>query len=100
MIIIKFFLCFRKNQRIYSYNVFKKILCGRKKIIDDLNGYTNTNMTNNIGGSHSFTMHQQVKRRYFRELSDIKHLVGDDSEDSSDSNYQGLKLLHFLFINL
>lgn len=41
-------------------------------------------------------MHQQVRRRYFRELSDIKHQIGDESEDSSDSNYQGIfTLTHF-----
>lgn len=63
---------------------------GRKKVIDDLNGISTTHVINN-GGSNSFTMHQQVRRRYFRELSDIKHLVGDESENSSDSNYQGFK---------
>jgi hypothetical protein len=44
---------------------------------------TNDDDVNNID------MHQQVKRRYFQEVSDIKQLVGDASEDSSDSNYQG-----------
>jgi len=68
--------------------MLKKIISGRKKVIDVLNGSSTTSMANN-GGSNSFTMHQQVKRRYFRELSDIKHLVGDVSEESSDSNYQG-----------
>lgn len=74
--------------------MLKKLLSGRKKVIDDLNGFS-TIPTTNIGSSNSFTMHQQVRRRYFRELSDIKHLVGDNSEDSSDSNYQGLKVLIF-----
>jgi len=68
--------------------MLKKLLSGRIKVIDDLNGFSTVPLTN-IGGSNSFTMHQQVRRRYFRELSDIKHLVGDVSEDSSDSNYQG-----------
>jgi len=68
--------------------LLKKLLSGRKKVIDVLNGSSTTSMTNN-GGSNGFTMHQQVKRRYFQELSDIKHLVGDVSEESSDSNYQG-----------
>lgn len=85
---------FRKNQRIYSYNILKKLLIGRKRVFEELNGIPTTLMTNN-GGSNSFTMHQQVRRRYFRELSDIKHLVGDESENSSDSNYQGFKLKNF-----
>jgi len=71
--------------------VLKKLLSGRKKVIDELNGNSTTSMTN-VGGSTSFTMHQQVRRRYFRELSDIKSCIGGDSEDSSDNNYQGLKL--------
>lgn len=78
--------------------MFKKILSGRKKIIDDLNGFASTSMKN--CDSHRFTLHQQVKRRYFRELSGIKHLIGDNSDDSSDSNYQGIKPLHFLLIYL
>lgn len=82
---------FRKNQRIYKFNMLKKLLHGRKKVIDDLNGFTTLSMMNN-GCSTSFTMQQQVRRRYFRELSDIKHLVKDGSEDSSDSNYQGFTL--------
>ncbi|KAE9537995.1 hypothetical protein AGLY_005967 [Aphis glycines] len=78
---------YRKSQRIYNYNMLKKLLSGRKKVIDDLNGSPTKSMTKN-GGSNSFAMHQQVKRRYFQEVSDIKQLVGDVSEDSSDSNYQ------------
>uniref|UniRef100_A0A2S2QUV8 Nuclear factor related to kappa-B-binding protein n=1 Tax=Sipha flava TaxID=143950 RepID=A0A2S2QUV8_9HEMI len=78
---------YRKNQRIHSFNTLKKLLSGRTKIIDILNGVSTTS-TINTGGSNSYTMHQQVRRRYFRELSDIKHLVGDDSDNSSDSNYQ------------
>lgn len=70
--------------------MLKKLLSGRKKVIDVLNGFSTSPKTNN-GGSNSYTMHQQVKRRYFQELSDIKNLVGDDSEESSDSNYQGFK---------
>lgn len=68
--------------------MLKKLLSGRKKVIDVLNGSSTSSMTNNRG-SNSYTMHQQVKRRYLQELSDIKHLVGDVSEESSDSNYQG-----------
>lgn len=71
--------------------MLKKLLSGRKKVLDDLNGFSSTSMTN-TGSSNSFTMHQQVRRRYFRELSDIKHAVGDDSDDSSDSNYQGFQV--------
>ncbi|XP_050542288.1 nuclear factor related to kappa-B-binding protein isoform X2 [Daktulosphaira vitifoliae] len=78
---------YRKNQRIYSYNMLKKLLSGRKKIIDELNEYP-TMSAINVGGTNSYTTHQQVKRRYFRELADIKHQVGDESGDSSDSNYQ------------
>ncbi|XP_050419818.1 LOW QUALITY PROTEIN: uncharacterized protein LOC126832847 [Adelges cooleyi] len=78
---------YRRNQRIYHYNMLLKLVSGRKKVIDDLNGLP-TMSTNTVGGSNSFAMHQQVRRRYFRELSDIKQKVGDDSEDSSDSNYQ------------
>lgn len=78
--------------------MLKKLVHGRKKIIDDLNGFTTASMLSN-GGSTSFTMQQQVRRRYFRELSDIKHLVKDNSEDSSDSNYQGLYFLLFTFFN-
>lgn len=74
--------------------MLKKLLSGRKKVIDDLNGFSTSPLTNNCN-SNSYTMHQQVRRRYFRELYDIKQLVGDDSEDSSDSNYQGLKFLYF-----
>lgn len=85
---MSFYQYFRKSQRIYNYNMLKKLLSGRKKIIDDLNGSSTKSMTKN-GGSNSFAMHQQVKRRYFQEVSDIKQLVGDASEDSSDSNYQG-----------
>jgi len=66
--------------------MLKKLISGRKKVIDVLNGSSTTSMTNNVGSN---TMHQQVKRRYFQELSDIKNLVGDASEESSDSNYQG-----------
>jgi len=73
--------------------MLKKLLHGRKKVIDGLNDFTTTSMVNN-GGSTSFTMQQQVRRRYFRELSDIKHSVKDDSEDSSDSNYQGFMVLY------
>ncbi|XP_060849456.1 uncharacterized protein LOC132928660 [Rhopalosiphum padi] len=77
---------YRKSQRIYNYNMLKKLISGRKKVIDDLNSST-TSMTNNDGMNDN-DMHQQVKRRYFEEVSDIKQLVGDASEDSSDSNYQ------------
>lgn len=87
---------FRKKQRIYSFNMLKKLLSGRKKVIDDLSSFSTSPLTNNCN-SNSYTMHQQVKRRYFRELSDIKQSMGDDSEDSSDSNYQGLKILNFCF---
>lgn len=68
--------------------MLKKLLSGRKKVIDGLNDSSTKPMTNNED-SKSFTLHQQVKRRYFRELSDIKNLLGDVSEESSDSNYQG-----------
>ena len=67
--------------------MLKKLISGRKKVIDDLSSST-TSMTNN-DGINNFDMHQQVKRRYFQEVSDIKQLVGDASDDSSDSNYQG-----------
>lgn len=90
MIISVNYWFFRKNQRIYSFNMLKKLLSGRKKVIDDLSGLSTANMTN-IAGSSSYSMQQQVKRRYFRELSDIKHQIGGDSEDSSDSIYQGFK---------
>lgn len=73
------------------------MLSGRKKVLDVLNGFSSPPVTNN-GSNKCFTMHQQVRRRYFRELSDIKHLVGDDSEDSSDSNYQGI--LTFIYFGI
>ncbi|XP_025414559.1 uncharacterized protein LOC112686496 isoform X2 [Sipha flava] len=78
---------YRKNQRINRFNTLKKLLSGRTKIINVLNGVSTTS-TINTGGSNSYTMHQQIRRICFRELSDIKHLVGDDSDNSSDSNYQ------------
>lgn len=68
--------------------MLKKLLSGRKKIIDELNENP-TMPTTNFGGTNSYTTHQLVKRRYFRELADIKLQVGDESGDSSDSNYQG-----------
>lgn len=70
--------------------MLKKLISGQKKVFDELSGHSTTSMTN-IGGSNSYTMHQQVRRRYFRELNDMKHRIGDDSDDSSDSNYQGFK---------
>uniref|UniRef100_A0A2H8TJP8 Nuclear factor related to kappa-B-binding protein n=1 Tax=Melanaphis sacchari TaxID=742174 RepID=A0A2H8TJP8_9HEMI len=78
---------YRKSQRIYNYNMLKKLISGRKKVINDLISSSTTSVTNS-GDNNSFNMHQQVKRRYFQEVSDIKELVGDVSEDSSDSNYQ------------
>jgi len=68
--------------------MLKKLIAGRKKGIDGLNDSSTTSITKNED-SKSFTMHQQVKRRYFRELSDIKNLLGDVSDESTDSNYQG-----------
>lgn len=70
--------------------MLKKLLSGRKKVIDDLNEFSTTSMTN-IGISSHFSMQQQVRRRYFHEISDIKHLIKVDSDDSSDSTYQGFK---------
>lgn len=71
--------------------MLKKLLSGRKKVINDLNGFSTTSMTN-IRSSPHFSVQQQVRRRYFSEISDIKHLIKDDSEDSSDSAFQGFKI--------
>lgn len=86
---MRFFFIFRKNQRIYGFNTLKKLLAGRKKVLDTLNGFSSSPVITN-GSNKCFTMHQQVRRRYFQELSDIKLQIGDESEDSSDSNYQGI----------
>lgn len=87
------YLCDRKQQRIYYFNLMRDICTSRLKLLHAASqggpGTIPVLEKASPASTQPSPVHQRVRRRYFQELAAVREEVQESSPSSEDENYPG-----------